>query len=142
VSLTYRTYLFMPYILIVEDDEDDRDLFCSAVYEIDPSIRCILARNGEEALLGLRLKEFPRPNLIFLDLNMPRINGFQCLKELKKDRLLQDIPVAIYSTTDVNEYREECKQLGAIHFITKPTQLTDLCRVISDVMLKEMILLK
>ncbi len=129
----------MRYILIVEDDEDDRDLLCSAINEIDTSIRCILARNGQEALLGLRLKEFPRPNLIFLDLNMPRINGFQCLKELKKDRALQDIPVVIYSTSDVNEYRVECEQLGAVHFITKPTQFMDLCRVISEVMLKEMI---
>jgi CheY-like chemotaxis protein len=131
--------MYMRYILIVEDDEDDRDLLCSAINEIDTSIRCILARNGQEALLGLRLKEFPRPNLIFLDLNMPRINGFQCLKELKKDRALQDIPVVIYSTSDVNEYRVECEQLGAVHFITKPTQFMDLCRVISEVMLKEMI---
>ncbi len=73
----------MANVLIVDDDEDDRDLFCIAVHELEPKINCILARNGEEALQGLRLEKFPKPDLIFLDLNMPRLNGFQFLTGIK-----------------------------------------------------------
>ena len=79
----------MANVLIVDDDEDDRDLFCIAVHELEPKINCILARNGEEALQGLQLEKFPKPDVIFLDLNMPRLNGIQFLRELKKDSQLQ-----------------------------------------------------
>jgi CheY-like chemotaxis protein len=129
----------MPYVLVVDDDEDDRDLFCTALREIDPSVTCIHAKDGQEALLGLRLNQFPTPNLIFIDLNMPRINGFQCLKELKKDRALKSIPVAMYTTSKIKEHKEECERLGAAHFITKPTSFTELCKIISDIMAKEML---
>ena len=63
----------MVYVLIVDDDEDDRDLFCDAVNIVDPSIGCIMARNGEEALEGLKSRDFHTPDIIFLDLNMPRL---------------------------------------------------------------------
>ncbi len=130
----------MQHILIIEDDEDDRDLFCDAIYKISPQIKCILARNGEEALIGLRLNEFPKPNLIVLDLNIPNENGVQCLRELKGDRSLLDIPVAIYTTFKSIEQKMECEKLGAVHFITKPTSFNELCRVISNVFYKEMII--
>ena len=133
------TNLTMAYILIVDDDEDDRELFCDALREVDPSIVCIHAQDGQQALLGLRLKEFPIPHIIFIDLNMPRLNGFQCLKELKKDRSLQNIPVAIYTTSKIKEHKEECERLGASHFITKPTRFTELCSVISEVLVKEIV---
>jgi CheY-like chemotaxis protein len=126
-------------VLIVDDDEDDRDLFCIAVHEIEPRTHCIMARNGEEALQGLRLEEYPKPHIIFLDLNMPRINGFQCLRELKKDRELQDIPVVIYTTSKVEEDRQEIKNFGAVHYISKPSSFTELCSIISNVFEKEMI---
>jgi CheY-like chemotaxis protein len=132
----------MTNILIVDDDEDDRDLFYTALREVDGSVTCILARDGQEALLGLRLKEFPMPDLIFIDLNMPRVNGFQCLTELKKDRALQNIPIAIYTTSKIKEHKEECQRLGAAHFITKPTSFAELCNVISEVLMKEMLLSK
>jgi CheY-like chemotaxis protein len=115
----------MATVLIVDDDEDDRDLFCIALHDIDPSINCIIARNGIEAMQGLRSQNFERPDWIFLDLNMPRLNGIQCLMELKKDPSLQDIPVIIYTTSKLKEDREKTQQLGAIHFITKPSTCTN-----------------
>lgn len=130
----------MPFILIVDDDEDDRDILSSAIHDIDPHIRCLVASNGEEALLGLRLNHFPKPDLIFLDLNMPRISGIQLLKELKKDRMLQDIPVVVYSTSKMQDDKFECINLGAVHFITKPTSYKELQRMISDVLLTELLI--
>lgn len=114
-------------ILIVDDDEDDRDLFCDAVHVVDPAINCIIARNGEEALNGLRSNHLPLPDLIFPDLNMPRVNGVQCLREIKKHNALHAIPVVIYSTSKLKEDKETTKNLGAIYFITKPSSLRELC---------------
>jgi CheY-like chemotaxis protein len=114
-------------ILIVDDDEDDRDLFCDAVNVVDSKINCIMARNGEEALRALISDHLPRPDLIFLDLNMPRVNGVQCLREIKKHPALKAIPVVIYSTSKLREDIEITRKLGAVHFITKPSTLRELC---------------
>jgi CheY-like chemotaxis protein len=129
----------MVHVLVVDDDEDDRDLLSIAIHELDPRIKCTMARNGQEALDGLRMSLFPKPHLIFLDLNMPRLNGVQFIKELKKDRVLQDIPVAIYTTSKLKEDAELMMALGAVHFMTKPTGFSDLCRSVQEIFAKEMI---
>ena len=123
-------------ILIVDDDEDDRELFCDAVNVVDPGINCIVARNGEEALNGLKSRHIPKPDLIFLDLNMPRINGVQCLREIKKDPVLHLIPVVIYTTSKLKEDKDITRKLGAVHFITKPSSLRELCDEIKFAMNK------
>jgi CheY-like chemotaxis protein len=86
-------------LLIADDDEDDRLLFCEAVKEIEPSAECFTAINGEDALEKLRSGLQQLPDYIFLDLNMPRMNGFRCFEELKQDDKLKDMPVVIFSTT-------------------------------------------
>lgn len=113
--------------LIVDDDKDDQDLFTEAVHEIDKTIRCYSASDCEEALRFLKSGERRVPDLIFLDLNLPRINGKQCLIELKKDITLRDIPVIIYSTSSERSDIEETTQLGAVHFLTKPNKFAELC---------------
>jgi CheY-like chemotaxis protein len=126
----------MVHILIVDDDEDDRDLLTIAIHEVDPTVRCAMARNGQEALHGLQVMEYPRPSLIFLDLNMPRLNGVQFMKELNKDRELKGIPVVIYTTSKLQEDVEKMLALGAIHFFTKPTSFEELCKSVKDVFAK------
>jgi CheY-like chemotaxis protein len=123
----------MASVLIVDDDEDDRELFCAALHDIDPSVNCIIARNGIEALQGLRSENFERPDWIFLDLNMPRLNGIQCLAELKKDLSFQDIPVIIYTTSKLQEDKDKTQKLGAVYFITKPSTLHELREAIAFV---------
>jgi CheY-like chemotaxis protein len=132
----------MANVLIVDDDEDDRDLFCIAVHELEPKINCILARNGEEALQGLRLEKFPKPDVIFLDLNMPRLNGLQLLRELKLDIQLKGIPIVIYTASKHQEDLDETKELGAEHFFAKPNSFMELCQIVRDVFAKELIHLK
>ncbi len=132
----------MARVLIVEDDEDDRDLLFEAIHEVDHSINCIAAQNGQEALAGLRRTEMPKPDLIFLDLNMPRVNGMQFLKEIKRDSTLQDIPVVIYTTSKISTDESECKRLGAVHFITKPNSFRGICRIVADIFANEMIINK
>jgi CheY-like chemotaxis protein len=103
---------------IVDDDTDDQDLFIEAVNEVDGSIQCLSASDCEEALDLLKNRKIGLPDMIFLDLNMPRLNGKQCLAELKKQAHLKHIPVIIYSTSSERRDIEETSRLGAAHFLT------------------------
>jgi CheY-like chemotaxis protein len=109
-------------ILLIDDDEDDGFLFESALKEIDKSIIYVFYRDGGDALKAL--KSFTlNPDYIFLDLNMPKMSGFEVLKELKNIKRLQHIPVIVCSTTKDKGQIEEVKALGAKHFISKPNSL-------------------
>ena len=129
-------------LLIVDDDADEIDLFCLAVGEIDKTIHCISARNGEEALQLLRKNLLRKPDCIFLDLNMPRMNGKQCLGLIKKDPEFSEIPVIIYSTSKLPDDYKETKSLGAVHFLTKPSRHADLKKAISYVLEEKWELMK
>ena len=106
-------------VLNVDDDQEDREFFCEALREIDPSIVCLTAESGMEAL-SLLQRQTPTPDYIFLDINMPMMDGKQCLKVLKNIPEFAAIPVIMYSTsTDSREIRE-CYKLGAEDFLIKP----------------------
>ena len=105
-------------ILLIDDDPDDRVFFTDALHEINNEIKCNVAENGEEALK--LLSSPPLPDLIFLDLNMPVMNGLSCLFALKKDEKLKSIPVIIYTTTSDPETVNETKSRGAVAFLKKP----------------------
>lgn len=124
-------------VLIVDDDEDDRNLFCEALNYINPFMTCINARNGEEALRGLKLEHFPKPDLIFLDLNMPRLNGIECLKELKNDIALRSIPVIIFTTSKAYLDKELALNFGAADFITKPSSFKTLCSELKSIFVNQ-----
>lgn len=94
-----------------------------AIQDIDPTLRCETAESGLEALHMLRAMD-KLPDLIFLDLNMPIMNGKQFLTEAKKDVQLKDIPVIILSTSSDLTTKSETIQLGASDFITKPNKLS------------------
>jgi CheY-like chemotaxis protein len=124
-------------LFIVDDDIDDQDLFIEAVNEVDTSIQCMSASSCEEALDLLKNRKVSLPDIIFLDLNMPRLNGKQCLAELKKQAHLRDIPVIIYSTSSERRDIEETTRLGAAHFLTKPNKFEELCKALSFVVSKD-----
>lgn len=106
-------------VLNVDDDLEDREFFCEALREIDPSVTCLIAGSGMEAL-SLLHEQVPLPDYIFLDINMPIMDGKQCLRALKNIPELNAIPVIMYSTsTDTREIRE-CYKLGAEDFLIKP----------------------
>lgn len=106
-------------VLNVDDDQEDREFFCDALREIDPTIVCLVADSGLDALSVLKAQAM-LPDYIFLDINMPMMDGKQCLRALKSIPEFQDIPVIMYSTsTDTGEIRE-CYRLGADDFLIKP----------------------
>jgi CheY-like chemotaxis protein len=123
-------------ILIIDDDQDDRSLFSDAVAEVDDSITCIHASDGIEGVEKLKCGNPLLPDFIFLDLNMPRLNGVKCLEEIKKDPRLLKVPVIIYSTSRRTQDMHETKELGAAYFLTKPVLFKDICSAISSVLSK------
>jgi CheY-like chemotaxis protein len=122
---------------IVDDDIDDQELFIEAVNEVDKSINCFSASDCEEALNLLKSGTVELPDMIFLDLNMPRLNGKQCLTELKRQANLKHIPVIIYSTSSEKRDIEETSRLGAAHFLTKPNKFEELCSALSYVLSRD-----
>jgi CheY-like chemotaxis protein len=121
-------------IFIVDDDEDDKALFIASARDINENITCVTASDGQEALRLLKDEQNKLPDYIFLDLRMPRIGGRKCLEEIREDKRLQDIPVFIYTTsTDVKDSME-LKDLGAVHFISKPADPADIYYILSVVL--------
>ncbi len=112
-------------LMIVDDDADDRQTFKDAVYEIDRTIICLLVCNGQDALRLLNQAKY-LPDYIFLDLNMPRINGHGCITKFKTNSRLQHIPVIVYSSSKNPLDIEEASKAGAVKFITKPPVFVEL----------------
>ncbi|WP_033410832.1 response regulator [Segetibacter koreensis] len=112
-------------VFIVDDDKDDTDMFCEVISEINNSVKCTAASNGKEALQLLE-NERVLPDFLFLDLNMPGMNGKQLLKQLKQNQKLTSIPVIIYSTSNLEADKEITRQLGASYFLTKPDSMKQL----------------
>jgi CheY-like chemotaxis protein len=119
-------------ILIIDDDSEDSELFCEAVSEVDATISCLKAKDGKEALRLLNGMS-TLPDYIFLDINMPIMNGRECLVEIKKNRRFSSIPVIMYSTTsDTNEIRGYYA-LGAYDFLIKPPNFSKLVEALGSI---------
>ena len=106
--------------LLTDDDIDDREIFAEALAAIDPTIVCHHAQDGQEALQFLLNREAGTPDMIFLDINMPVMDGWQLLSALKSHSNFQDIPVIMYSTSSESKDRYAAMNLGALCFVTKP----------------------
>ena len=119
-------------ILYVDDDAEDIEIFCEAVKVIDPSIKCLVAQNGKHALDILHADLLP--DFIFLDINMPVINGRSLLSEIRKEVRFKSIPVVMYSTTLNLIEVEDYKKLGANHFLVKPNHFQDLVDGLSAIL--------
>ena len=121
--------------LLADDDADDTQLFCEALAEIDPAIICYSTIDGTNVLEILQNREFKKPQVIVLDLNMPGMNGCECLKQLKDNEEYRHIPVVIYSTSSHQREANIALEMGALCFFTKPTyfmELIDILKVIGD----------
>jgi CheY-like chemotaxis protein len=126
-------------ILLVDDDEDDQDMFREALDGLEPRIECYTAQDGEEALMLLGTASKQLPDFIFLDLNMPRVNGRQCLQSIRKAEKYNGIPVIIYSTLSRPADVEELIRLGAAYYFTKPTTLSVLREELQGVLSGELL---
>jgi CheY-like chemotaxis protein len=118
--------------MIIDDDADDRFFFKAAVRKMQSSVKFMEANGCEAAIALLRAAEH-LPHFIFLDINMPRMDGSECLKQLKREAKLEHIPVIMYSTSFSEESINEFHTLGASTYLKKPTDMNLLPEQILEV---------
>jgi CheY-like chemotaxis protein len=117
--------------LLADDDVDDKELFSDVLKAIDPMVVCYYAENGHEVFDVLSTRKLP--DLILLDINMPRMNGWQCLKKLKQSEYYRHIPVLMYSTSSNQNDINTALDLGALCFFSKPNTYSELSSILETI---------
>jgi CheY-like chemotaxis protein len=120
-------------IVLADDDEDDRLFFKEAISQLNLNSEIILLHDGNELMKYLSDPKTTIPDLIFLDLNMPIKGGIECLSEIRANKRLVGLSVAIYSTSSSEEDIEECFIRGANVYINKPSNFDSLKTVLLKV---------
>lgn len=118
-------------IFYLDDDADDRLLFEEALTEVNENVELTALEDSDELLYILENPP-PTPNLIFVDLNMPRKNGYQILKEIKANNSFKKLPVLILTTSSEKTVIENARSLGADAFITKPSNFNSLKAILKQ----------
>jgi CheY-like chemotaxis protein len=116
-------------VLLADDDADDRMIFLEAFRELKLDVEVNTVRNGRETIDFLKHAD-RLPDILFLDLNMPVMNGKECLKVIKKDPRYENICIAIYSTSSNEEDIEETLVLGAHVYVKKPSDFEQLKQIL------------
>jgi len=129
MSLKVSAKRMVNHILYVDDDPDDIDLFSAVKEENFPDVR-LTTLTRSEALLPA-LATVPIPDVIVLDVNMPVLNGLECLQLLKQQTAYKHIPVVIYSTSRFNNHVQEALEKGACNFYQKGHSLQELKQFIT-----------
>lgn len=117
-------------ILLIDDDEDEHEIFLSALRNIDKKFHFVSAHSCDTALS--MLKELD-PDYIFIDLNMPRLDGMVCLGEVKKIARIAHVPVYMYSTGINAKEGQRALQMGAVDYILKPSSISTLSALLKRI---------
>lgn len=113
-------------IILADDDESDRLIFIEAFSEIRIKADVVALHDGKQLMEYLDKNKVDLPAIIFLDLNMPRKSGVECLKEIRATKKYKDIPIAIYSTSSSKNDIEESFHNGANVYLKKPSDFNKL----------------
>lgn len=119
------------HLLLADDDIDDCDFFKDALDEISGSSTLTILNNGVELMKFLLSDTVNYPNLIFLDLNMPKKSGMECIAEIKASNKLSHIPIIVYSTSLDHTVVNSLYDMGASHYIQKPAEFGSIKNVIN-----------
>lgn len=124
-------------LLLADDDKDDCLLFEDALAELPITADLTIVHDGEQLMQLLEEETIapPPPHVLFLDLNMPRKNGFECLEEIKRDDKLKLLPVIIFSTSFNEDAINRLYDQGAHYYIRKPAEFSQLKKVIYQALL-------
>jgi CheY-like chemotaxis protein len=117
---------------MVDDDIDDQEIFSIALKELDVAVDCVFAFDGEEAIRKLEKDPPFNPDLIFLDFNMPKMNGKECLAAIKKIDRLSNIPVIVFSTSSDKKMERELTNMGAAAYYIKPSSISELTKKLAE----------
>ena len=116
----------MKNIYLADDDEDDIDLFKQAALDVCPDLEITAVTDGSKLIQSLEVATPPKPDCIFLDINMPKMDGFACINALKTKKEFKDIPVIVYSTSGMHSDISKMYAAGADLYITKPMNFSGL----------------
>lgn len=119
-------------ILYVDDDPDDRQIFQEAISAIDAGYVCITAQDGLAALSLLSDSKYP--DIIFLDINMPLMDGKSCLTEIRGNKNTARIPVVMCTTSNNPDERTKCEDLGASDFFLKPVSYREMKEILASIL--------
>ncbi len=117
-------------ILLADDDIDDRNFFKDALKALPLSTNLSTVNDGDELMNYLLANTEQLPHVLFLDINMPAKNGFECLEEIKQNKKLKDIPVVMFSTSSEQDKIKILFKTGADLYIHKPSNFAQLVQVI------------
>ena len=118
------------FILLGEDDADDQEMLKEVFATIDASFILFFVNNGGEILSALgKLREDQMPCLIVLDYNMPGLNGADILRKLSSNDQYKNIPKVVWSTAGSEKFRNLCLELGAVDYVIKPSNVTELEKI-------------
>lgn len=117
-------------VLLTDDDKGDRLVFEEIFEEMDRDTSVHMVHDGRQLMDYLTKPNTPLPHIIFLDLNMPDMNGIECLKEIRKSEKYSDISIAVYSTSTSEKDIENTFRYGANIYITKPSDYNELKKVL------------
>ena len=124
-------------LLCIEDDDAEYFIITIALKDLDIPIRFLRVPDGEQGIWFLENthghEQAPRPDLILLNLNLPKRNGFEVLTEIRENESLRTIPVIIFTTSSTTAERERALSLGANDFISKPGTLTGLIETLRTI---------
>ncbi len=118
------------FILLGEDDNDDQEMLTEVFSSIDRSFILLFVNNGKEVLSALeKLRDDQMPCLMILDYNMPGLTGAEILKEVGQNERYKDIPRIVWSTSGSDKFKKLCLELGALDYVIKPSNNTDLEKI-------------
>jgi len=118
-------------ILLIDDDEDELEVFTEALRSVDKNIQCSQARDLNEALEFLSYRS---PAYIFIDYNMPKVNGFEVVAEIKKIEKLENSKIILYSNYISEEMNEKAIYLGAYKCVKKPSMINVLIKNLREIL--------
>ncbi|MBZ4037510.1 response regulator [Flavobacterium sp. 17A] len=122
-------------IYLAEDDEDDRILFLDALRELHPEIAVKVSEDGQQLLNNLHNTAWDQPEIIFLDINMPCKNGFECLKEIRTgEHFFNGTKIIMFSTSSSLLHIELSYKLGADYYAVKPGSFQELKELLHEIM--------
>jgi CheY-like chemotaxis protein len=118
-------------VLLIDDDEDDCMVFKMALAEVDASIKLIYSNSCETVS---ELLASTKPDLIFLDINLPRVNGIECLEKTLSSFTGNKVPVIMYSSSEMPKDLTESYELGAALYFRKPNNITNLIESLKKIL--------
>ncbi|NIJ52757.1 response regulator [Dyadobacter arcticus] len=121
---------------LADDDEDDRMLIKDALEEANPDLTVIEAEDGRELVENVKSSEDLSETIVMVDMNMPKMNGIEAIKEIRSEPELAEVPAVMLSTSDNPDLKKKALDAGINEFIVKPNTFKALLDIAKSILAK------